>query len=622
MKKMSIETLRVINKLNNVGLTDAELGQLEECHKTNRYGIRYLVKKGKYVFGIEHEIHSGNVVVVNDRNTIPVPCLNIKSYFFTFPLTEEEAKHINYLLYNMIHPGQQEQEEVFASLESIKKYFLDYYFNGDVHQRLEFLKIDDLAHYFWLFDKQLTKEMLDEFNNELSNCHEIRKILYVFERKNTRYSLSVKSDTYFHINIFSADMQEYDYIDQGRFFYGKIYLWDMKRQDVDIGFLGKIGTQNSFILVDMEMYNRVMQKYSLQVQKDHENELLHKKISENIAKKVKNLDKEGFVFNHISFTKDKIQYQDQMISGTFTPKPNVYFCINSIQEFIEKDINFDDMELDFTVIWETFSRHIPKFKSFHGCLGSIKIDYDQEVGNSGKKRILINTIRVNKNDVADLLKCAIDFSSQEDYMVFLKKISKCNLEVQTAIDQGITFKYDDSITEEAKYLNFKVERYHGINYLVCLDQKYKISNMKNILSKSTYGKTTRYSRITTDTLIDLFQSALGLNESEILMLFEEGLKEYELATKKSEELLKNTIEIFHITEVERESTNGYLITGKSGKRYFLTKGGKVYDDESGRYICIVDQKQGSFMHNDKLVSRMYALANDLKVAKDITTLNL
>ena len=65
---------------------------------------------------------------------------------------------------------------------------------------------------------------------------------------------------------------------------------------------------------------------------------------------------------------------------------------------------------------------------------------------------------------------------------------------------------------------------------------------------------------------------------------------------------------------------GYLIAGISGQQYFLTKELQIYKYPSMEGVCIVDKSQKNGFRNDRIVSRIFALANDSLIASDVHTL--
>ena len=107
---------------------------------------------------------------------------------------------------------------------------------------------------------------------------------------------------------------------------------------------------------------------------------------------------------------------------------------------------------------------------------------------------------------------------------------------------------------------------------------------------------------------------------QIADIFEEGIREYRDAVKKSEEFLNETIKLFNVESTEKDGHKGYLIKGKSGRQYLLTTDCQIYDFKTMKYICIVDKTIGGGFQNDKLVSRIFALANDSMTAEHIYTL--
>jgi hypothetical protein len=66
--------------------------------------------------------------------------------------------------------------------------------------------------------------------------------------------------------------------------------------------------------------------------------------------------------------------------------------------------------------------------------------------------------------------------------------------------------------------------------------------------------------------------------------------------------------------------SGYLVKG--GIRNYIVEKKQllVYEYPSGRYICMVDKGQNEHTNTARLVNRFYALSNDSKLAKEISTL--
>jgi hypothetical protein len=128
----------------------------------------------------------------------------------------------------------------------------------------------------------------------------------------------------------------------------------------------------------------------------------------------------------------------------------------------------------------------------------------------------------------------------------------------------------------------------------------------------------------------------GTKLAEMLTTYADGITEedkknivgvinYELseAEKRSEELLKEACDLTGAKASTRDGKQGYVVKGKMRSYFVETEGvNKVWehhDDKNGSYVCIVNRGEMG-VGRDALVARLFALANDEMMAKQIHTL--
>ena len=124
----------------------------------------------------------------------------------------------------------------------------------------------------------------------------------------------------------------------------------------------------------------------------------------------------------------------------------------------------------------------------------------------------------------------------------------------------------------------------------------------------------------------------NLSVEDIKKLVIVAKKAYIDAIEKSKKLLDRTIKIFNLKETELTIQNhrrkGYIVLGKVNQ-YFVnyennshTSNCGVYTYPGLHYICIIDKTPNQQVGVDKFVNRIYALANDQVLARQINTLKI
>ena len=228
---------------------------------------------------------------------------------------------------------------------------------------------------------------------------------------------------------------------------------------------------------------------------------------------------------------------------------------------------------------------------------------------------LINGIRINKNELAECITHSLCYQKIEDYKIFLESVSKCSLKFHTAIVNGI--KKSFSMNGDYVTIEIKIERKKNLNFIVEGKNRYRVRDSNRLIDNQNLNY---------EQFIYLLLSITELQISNMKGVIGDAKKRYEVAIKKAEELFKRTCKMFDVRQETIKGKKGWALTGKSGNRYLINdKGNNDYGiyrvkNDHLDYVCIVDKSAKNQVGKDKLVSRIYALANDSLIANEVHTL--
>ncbi|MCP3684440.1 MAG: hypothetical protein GY861_17310 [bacterium] len=622
---MDLSELKIKNAIYKYGLSEADIKALEEeQQKDFEEGNVYLFRKKGFVYGVDHDRSytqsEKSIIRTRKKGIAKFPAFYINDVMISFTISKEEAEFISEAI-DLFNIGLKAK---VPSMKAFKEQCKDNMMNGKVEGRygyrsrdkLKDLSEDELELIFKVFDQTMPKFTEKDYDVGYG----IKKILKVFEHKNHRFSLVGSGSSEHSIRTFKHTAKEYNYIDEGRLFYYKMYILDIEKPDGDI--LSKCGNgdRHTFHVVRPEEYNKIKVKYNLQIEKEKKDRELREKVRTMARSKLEDCSTKPVKLNGITFKDGCISYQEQEISGTIGEwQTSDYGRDHSFQRFINHNVAHKDPEkLDFNEIYEDFCKSLAGY-SFDGKLGSVPIVIKKETF------WYINDFRINKDDVVEMISRAICFDNAEEYNKLLKRVSKCNLKIHDVLNNGLKIEYSDrdSPKNPNQFLRLKVRRDKNRNVLAVGDNEFRISQTQKLIHISTIGKRGYRSESidfhkVCDTLKAVFPDFM---DEQIIVIFEDGLQEYKRAEKESAKFLKEAIKVLKVKTGEKDGHSGYIIKGSSGKKYLLTDDLNIYDHKTMRYICVIDKDLGSSFNTDKLVNRMYALANDSFVAKEVFTLN-
>lgn len=666
---MNIITLRVLNHLYKVGLTEQELEVIEEETKhKERSGISVRAVRKDKIIGINHD-NKHSIFVIKNKPVFKEVKPNMRLLFKTL-ITFDEIPAEIYTLHEIKRYRALDDTIKYTAnnLEELKEKiierFMDKYpseladnsYNGqfcgyDEEKREEAknkhneLVRKQLEAIYWLFGEKCDLQFKD---TETKN---IAKIVKVFEWKNKRLAI-MQEDNQFEkthnfmakayttetcegkkisIQAYKPSDTRYNYCDVGR----EIYRHYDKEIWICDELLGQISETELNLLMSKldDGYHSILTKDNYEMQKDSiKLQIIKAKKKESeenrervFREKIENQFGEigEVIRNGITIRKESITYNSTTLKG----------------DFVEKFISYEGLitrnTLDFLNIYESFignilqqeSHRLKDIKNISFSLGNIKITLAER-----NKKMYVNDFGVRADELLNILLNAINYKEQKEYDNFLKDTSRESLRVKNALKNGITFRLvidtdedDNCIVKGNKSVSFVV------NLKIIKDKGYfvrvgssdfKIKDMNSLFELQKEIDTSRYYKGLFERSIKLLSKAIGeVLPKEIGEMIKNAEKEYKARVERSELFIENAVKITNAQEI----SNGYVVKGKSGNDYFVGNDLKVYlmkDGKADKYICIVDLVgvKDKPQHNDFLAKRILALANDIDTQNEIHTI--
>lgn len=263
----------------------------------------------------------------------------------------------------------------------------------------------------------------------------------------------------------------------------------------------------------------------------------------------------------------------------------------------------------------------------------------------GYARLEINGNRINKAEVIPVLLRMICFDNtgQEAFDTFVSSVSHTSLQLVRFLSNGLEFTYTNPFIRTNNTGLLNIVRRKSTNYIVLKKpvestgksdgkeaevkfnlEEVKVNDTAKLLSLAG-DRRHRYQSKSLNEVVETLKEATELSDDNCRFIIRTAGNTYLEAVKKSEALLKKTMERLGVTLGKHPSLSGefYKVKGKSGNNYYISNDENLYIyQENGAFICIVDR--GAAMQNtvgrDRLVARIYAVYADSQTAAEIHTL--
>lgn len=329
--------------------------------------------------------------------------------------------------------------------------------------------------------------------------------------------------------------------------------------------------------------------------------------------------------NDITFSPEAFEYAGQTIkvgSEIMTNVLNKFLIkggyLDHYGNVMSKKLDVTEYEnMNFDAVMETMLTSLEKVKRDF-TISNIDIKYEVQTNRS-----YLNSERINTDEVAECLKRALNYSDPAEYNAFLDTVSKCSLNMHSYLQSGLEIKIYDHRTMSRNYfkLIFPLKRIKNKNFIEIDSRLFKIKNTAKFLRLENLTELSTILEVLTNNEI-----VENLDTNLIKRLIKEGLEIFKIKHAAAAEFLRKTEKKFNLVKqpVTLNSNirleNAYIIKGHL-KTYCLDADRKhdVFSYPEGKHICMID-KSTTASGNDKLIGRIYALANDKVVSEQITTL--
>jgi hypothetical protein len=282
----------------------------------------------------------------------------------------------------------------------------------------------------------------------------------------------------------------------------------------------------------------------------------------------------------------------------------------------------------------------------------------------------INSIRINKDEIAQAIHRASCHHSAEDYKLFLKSISRMSIKWHDIIANGLQIKVHDSMSlaemQEAEpratapALKFIIDKEDKqIKLQVSKDktvrvQLNRLAQRVTTINRRTDNKTyypkdlqvgyyrrsavRNHTWATEEIALALIECCTFkkkvkneegkveetvetlITSADIVALLNVVNEQKKKAIERSREFLNTAVKLTGAELIDFMGKQAYKVKGSIREYAVVIKDAKVYDYESKQYRCIVNDRHYAGAGYDDIASRLLALKNDSVMQQQIGTL--
>jgi hypothetical protein len=334
-----------------------------------------------------------------------------------------------------------------------------------------------------------------------------------------------------------------------------------------------------------------------------------------------------FSYNEVTFRENEIEYEGQILSSKdITTKQVIEGFVNSL----------DDEQFNFEEIFSAFCEELidnitpgvttpAKMNVITAMIGVAPIHLERidriNVDKIKTSMYYINGSRINKDEVKDVLLRAVCYTKPSDFKQFVESVSACSLRYHKFISSGLVLNVQDYILGSDIEFKIGLERESNRNFITLNGRRYLVRDSNRLLTLQGVNDMTRVINL----LID--PTVVGISGKEVRLIIDNGKAALEVERAKQNEMLTMAVNMFNCQKMEevlldngRIVDSGYTVKGKLREYLIDETTLRVFDYPTGKYLCMVDKGQNEHANIPRLVSRMFALANDSKLANEISTL--
>jgi len=648
-RALKLERLLIYSDIYGLGLTDIDVKHLETVFdaykKLTSFSYIYRAATSGYDLCLNlnrHETESYLNLTRHDGilDTIKYPAVKMENIYLKFlpqvqdlPFLETAARFI---------PQRHDGNLVFNSMEEIKQQLLtkelpsykpDYYHPfTDATVSMLYKCVEKIAPDLNVKKKDYSEvpAYIHHILGVLQLPDDTRIAIYTSKRQQHGYAANSGFEMGLYFYIVKVGDPAYNWTDENRYFSHIDTLTDTPHifytdnnpiLPKDKNVIDNYRRGQPVLAIDNATLDTLVKRWMRKQQDMADEQAAVKQLEKKIKDKIGDLSTGGeFSYNDVTFRKHEFEYENQVISCNGVEMKDILTKFSG--QYSEDHLNFDRV-LD---IWmqSLYTAATKSVTPVVGKIGDVRFHLDH-TARKAKDGVIthvykVNNYRINKDEVREVLGRAICFPDTDAFNIFCDTVSSCSLKYHKYLHGGILVKVHDEIFDMQMEFKISMTRTKNKNFIVFNDKRFKIGNTNKLL---TILNARGMSRVI-DLLLD--EETGGMSGDDIKQLMTTGRQALIDQRQKEEDLLKSTMTMFGIEEIpDFKAQNGKLLNGyliKGGLRNYIveTKGLLVYEYPSGRYICMVDKGQNEHTNTARLVNRFFALSNDSKLAKEISTL--
>ena len=664
--RTSHDLLPVYNELYDLKLDRKELvGIKKDLELTNNVYLKCVMHREGHVITLNNRgsyYYSSDEISLSPTSDVRDAKLNPKyyrstrkeNYIFNWSISKEEAELVSFISHWCQDIKEVKNEKdmiIFNNIDDFKTHVINKILKNRMHLGSS-IETRDLKHFADLTDSFYDENKSQPCLNEPLETLGI--ILEVYTVGNIRVAQVEVGDGSLGILSLEHTHAAYNFIDVGRKFFlhydltsryhwrrdseitkkiPLVYLLDDSVQipsthKITDSLIDNLIPKNTPQLVDNRRIDLEIRRYDRRLSLRKKKEDNKVKVRNKLDKTVKSVKdgKKPFKYNEVTFTQAGIEYENQKLTCSTHTGGDILEGIIRYRNL--DDINFDRAVDDFE---SKIQYNVECYLDAKGIVGDVDYDltFEKKQNSLGNQYVVtrINGIKVNRDEVPEILRRGLCFTNQSAYDEFLDSARKCSLKIHAYLANGIHINVHDQF--KGTYIDCKIPlvRHKNKNYIKLGDSEFHVSNTNRLVR---LDKAQDVSEVINVLLNPDIVKVSG--PDDIGFIIKRGEEEYKEAIRKSNELLSETEKLFGLEKedhyIDGEHLVGYRIKG-SIREYFLAvdlRQGtgsycRVYEYPDMKYLCVVDKGVDQNINIDKVVQRIYALHNDSLVSEEVTTLN-
>ena len=643
--KIPLKNLEIYNGVYDLQFSPSDINLLSNMFTMLTGGdFEYVVKAATtqhdYVLKFSNNYDQVLTLKITDpiaaNNGYKIIRLANNRYYLKFTPLRADIPYLNALA-SLKNADDETEYFIFNSINEVKAHVFKHDLNLIVDQQT--LKTPQIQTMYWVCDKltQYDESLYTNFSFDGLPT----KLFYIIDviqlPDDTRIALYIENvdgayhSTRLQMYVVTPDDMAYNWTDPKRYFshisdktgFGRVYyVGPNPKIPKDLELITKYLRGNKFLAVENSTLDLLEKREQRRLVEEAALKKAKETIKAKLQDKAQGLNTGGtFTFNDITFSEHSLEYEGQVVQSK-----DIKVC-DILDDY---RYNIDDDVFNFENVYDAFCRALKdkamtSYKTVKAVLGDISVEIlatkRKNVKGIEITTLQVNDTRINKDEIVDVLLRAICYTTTVDFNNYLDSVSKCSLKYHRVIASGVVLSVKDTFLDEKLEFKIGLERDKNRNF-ISFDgiTKYPVKDTNRLLNLLTAVDMTRVINILVD------QNIVGITGADIKYIIKTGKEALVEERTKEKQMLDSAVKLFNCELLDDtlldngRTVSGYTVKGKLREYIVDVKTLRVFEYPSGRYLCMVDKGQNEHANTARLVSRMFALANDSKLAKEITTL--